>query len=43
MAHALGFDTETLHEAIRISVPEKFIDLNLKLSNSAQNTPTQTA
>ena len=30
MAHALGFDAETLHEAIRISVPEKFIDLNLK-------------
>ena len=30
MAHALGFDTETLHEAIRISVPEKFVDLNLK-------------
>ena len=30
MAHALGFDTETLHEAIRMSVPEKFLELNLR-------------
>ncbi len=30
VAHALGFDEETLREAIRISVPEKFLELNLK-------------
>ena len=30
MAHALGFDAETLHEAIRMSVPPKFTELNLK-------------
>ena len=30
MANALGFDTETLHEAIRMSVPEKFLELNMK-------------
>ncbi len=30
MAHALGFDTEIMHEAIKMSVPEKFIELNLK-------------
>ena len=26
----IGFDTETLHEAIRMSVPEKFLELNMK-------------
>ena len=30
MSHALGFDTETLREAVRMSVPEKFLELNLK-------------
>lgn len=30
VAHALGFDENTLREAIRISVPEKFLELNLK-------------
>ena len=30
MSHALGFDTETLREAVRMSVPEKFRELNLK-------------
>lgn len=30
MSHALGFDPETLREAIRISVPEKFLELNLR-------------
>ena len=30
MAHALGFDRETLIEAIRMSVPPKFLELNLK-------------
>ena len=30
VAHALGFDENTLREAIRISVPEKFLGLNLK-------------
>ena len=30
VAHALGFDEETLREAIRISVPPKFLELNLK-------------
>lgn len=30
VAHALGFDEDTLREAIRISVPEKFLELNLK-------------
>jgi len=30
MANALGFDTGTLHEAIRMSVPEKFLELNMK-------------
>jgi len=29
VAHALGFDEETLREAIRISVPPKFLELNL--------------
>ncbi len=29
-AHALGIDDETLREAVRISVPEKFLELNLK-------------
>ena len=29
-AHALGIDDATLREAVRISVPEKFLDLNLK-------------
>mgnify|MGYP001771448247 FL=1 len=43
MAHALGFDTETLHEAIRISVPEKFIDLNLKAFELGTKYTNQTA
>ena len=30
MAHALGFDHETLIEAIKMSVPPKFLELNLK-------------
>ncbi|MBE6612664.1 MAG: indolepyruvate oxidoreductase subunit beta [Ruminococcaceae bacterium] len=30
MANALGFDTGILHEAIRMSVPEKFLELNMK-------------
>lgn len=30
MAHALGFDTEIMHEAVRMSVPPKFVELNLK-------------
>lgn len=30
VAHALGFDEETLREAIKMSVPEKFLELNLK-------------
>ena len=30
MAHARGFDRETLIEAIRMSVPPKFLELNLK-------------
>lgn len=30
VAHALGFDEDTLREAIKISVPEKFLELNLK-------------
>ncbi len=30
MSKALGFDTETLHEAIKMSVPEKFLELNMK-------------
>ena len=30
MAHALGFDRETLIEAIKMSVPPKFLELNLK-------------
>lgn len=30
VAHALGFDEDTIREAIRISVPEKFLELNLK-------------
>lgn len=30
MAHALGFDTDILREAIKMSVPEKFLELNLK-------------
>ena len=30
MSHALGFDAETLREAVRMSVPEKFVELNLK-------------
>lgn len=30
MAHALGFDYDILREAIRMSVPEKFVELNLK-------------
>ncbi len=30
MAHALGFDPDILREAIKISVPEKFLELNLK-------------
>ena len=30
MSHALGFDTETLRKAVRMSVPEKFRELNLK-------------
>ena len=30
MANALGFDTQILHEAIRMSVPEKFLELNMK-------------
>ena len=30
MSHALGFDSETLREAVRMSVPEKFVELNLK-------------
>ena len=29
-AHALGIDDETLREAVRMSVPEKFLELNLK-------------
>ena len=29
-AHALGIDDATLREAVRISVPEKFLELNLK-------------
>ncbi len=29
-AHALGIDDDTLREAVRISVPEKFLELNLK-------------
>ncbi len=29
-AHALDIDDETLREAVRISVPEKFLELNLK-------------
>lgn len=30
VANALGFDEDTLREAIKISVPEKFLELNLK-------------
>ena len=30
VAHALGFEEETIREAIKISVPEKFLELNLK-------------
>lgn len=30
MAHSLGFDTEIMTEAIKMSVPEKFLELNLK-------------
>ncbi len=30
MAHALGFDHETLIDAIKMSVPPKFLELNLK-------------
>ncbi len=30
MAHALGFDPDILREAIKMSVPEKFLELNLK-------------
>jgi indolepyruvate ferredoxin oxidoreductase beta subunit len=30
MAGSLGFDDEVLHEAIRMSVPAKFTDLNLR-------------
>ncbi len=30
MAHALGFDTQVMLEAIKMSVPEKFLELNLK-------------
>lgn len=30
MAKSLGFDTELLHEAVRMSVPEKFVELNLR-------------
>ena len=29
-AHALGIDDATLREAVRMSVPEKFLELNLK-------------
>ena len=30
MSHALGFDRETLVKAIKMSVPEKFLELNMK-------------
>ena len=30
MAHSLGFDAEIMTEAIKMSVPEKFLELNLK-------------
>lgn len=30
VAHDLGFDEDTLREAIKMSVPEKFLELNLK-------------
>lgn len=30
VAHSLGFDEDTLREAIKISVPEKFLELNLR-------------
>ena len=36
-AHALGIDDETLREAVRISVPEKFLELNLKAFDLGAN------
>ena len=36
-AHALGIDDATLREAVKMSVPEKFLELNLKAFDLGAN------